>query len=112
MGSAFPGSVTRGYCRRVDTASDEDVSAAFREGRPEGLRLAYERFGPLVYTLALRSVADVAEAEDVTQQVFVAAWQGRAGFDPVIVSCGGPYDPATGHYLDNIVAYAVPASNA
>ena len=30
----------------------------------------------------------------------------------VIVSCGGPYDPATGHYLDNIVAYAVPASGA
>lgn len=27
----------------------------------------------------------------------------------VIVSCGGPYDQATGHYLDNIVAYAVPA---
>jgi len=27
----------------------------------------------------------------------------------VIVSCGGPFDPATGHYLDNIVAYATPA---
>jgi hypothetical protein len=27
----------------------------------------------------------------------------------VIVSCGGPFDAATGHYLDNIVAYAVPA---
>ena len=26
----------------------------------------------------------------------------------VIVSCGGPFDAATGHYLDNIVAYAVP----
>ena len=25
----------------------------------------------------------------------------------VIVSCGGPFDPATGHYLENIVAYAV-----
>jgi hypothetical protein len=27
----------------------------------------------------------------------------------VIVSCGGPFDYATGHYLDNIVAYATPA---
>jgi hypothetical protein len=27
----------------------------------------------------------------------------------VVISCGGPFDPATGHYLDNIVAYAVPA---
>ena len=28
----------------------------------------------------------------------------------VIVSCGGPFDTATGHYLDNIVAYALPLS--
>ncbi len=27
----------------------------------------------------------------------------------VIVTCGGPFDAATGHYRDNIVAYAVPA---
>jgi hypothetical protein len=27
----------------------------------------------------------------------------------VIVSCGGPFDASTGHYLDNIVAYAVPS---
>jgi hypothetical protein len=27
----------------------------------------------------------------------------------IIVSCGGPFDADTGHYLDNIVAYALPA---
>lgn len=27
----------------------------------------------------------------------------------VIITCGGPFDAATGHYLDNIVVYAVPA---
>jgi sortase (surface protein transpeptidase) len=27
----------------------------------------------------------------------------------VIVTCGGPFDADTGHYLDNIVAYALPA---
>jgi len=26
----------------------------------------------------------------------------------VIITCGGPFDAATGHYLDNIIAYAVP----
>jgi RNA polymerase sigma factor (sigma-70 family) len=77
------------YCHRVDPVSDEDVSAAFTEGRPEGLGLAYERFGPLVYTLALRSVDDAAEAEDITQQVFVAAWRGRDGFDPHRGTLGG-----------------------
>ena len=27
----------------------------------------------------------------------------------IIVTCGGPFDAATGHYLDNIVAWAAPA---
>lgn len=26
----------------------------------------------------------------------------------VLITCGGPFDPATGNYLDNIVAYAEP----
>jgi sortase (surface protein transpeptidase) len=26
-----------------------------------------------------------------------------------LVSCGGPFDAATGHYLDNIIAWTVPA---
>jgi sortase family protein len=26
-----------------------------------------------------------------------------------LVSCGGPFDAATGHYLDNVIAWAVPA---
>jgi len=30
----------------------------------------------------------------------------------VLVTCGGPYDAATGHYRDNIVLYAVPRSGA
>lgn len=66
----------------MEQATDDDAAAAFAEGRPDALRLAYERFGALVYTLAVRSVGNAAEAEDITQQVFVAAWQGRGGFDP------------------------------
>lgn len=27
-----------------------------------------------------------------------------------IVSCGGPFDTATGHYVDNVIAWAVPAT--
>jgi hypothetical protein len=27
-----------------------------------------------------------------------------------LVTCGGAFDPATGHYADNVVAFALPAA--
>ncbi len=66
----------------MDVPSDEDVSAAFGKGDPDALRLLYQRFGALVFSLARRSLGAGADAEDVTQQVFVSAWRGRDTFDP------------------------------
>jgi RNA polymerase sigma factor (sigma-70 family) len=66
----------------VDVPSDEDVCAAFVKGDPEALRLLYERFCGLVFSLARRSLGAGADAEDVTQQVFVSAWRARDSFDP------------------------------
>ncbi|HEX4089365.1 MAG TPA: sigma-70 family RNA polymerase sigma factor [Trebonia sp.] len=73
----------------MDVPSDEDVSAAFAKGDPDALRLLYQRFGSLVYSLARRSLAAAADAEDVTQQVFVSAWRGRDTFDPERGSLAG-----------------------
>jgi RNA polymerase sigma factor (sigma-70 family) len=46
----------------------------FRAGDERALRVAYERFGPAVFHLALRGLGDVADAEDVARATFVAAW--------------------------------------
>ena len=61
---------------------DHALVAAFQGGDPAALRQIYDRFGGAVFHLAVRSLGSKADAEDVTQATFVAAWQAREGFDP------------------------------
>ncbi|MFD3695421.1 RNA polymerase sigma factor [Streptomyces sp. NPDC058646] len=62
---------------------DEDhVAAGFAAGDEYCVEAVYRRWRPLVHSLARRSLGDEREAEDVTQQVFLAAWRGRRGYRP------------------------------
>ncbi|MCX5189961.1 sigma-70 family RNA polymerase sigma factor [Streptomyces sp. NBC_00268] len=67
---------------QLKTLSDADLAQGLVDGDEECLTAAYRRWGTLVHTLAGRSLGDTREAEDVTQQVFLAAWQGRQGYRP------------------------------
>ncbi|NGO78134.1 sigma-70 family RNA polymerase sigma factor [Streptomyces sp. YC504] len=68
----------------VDAAdqAQETFEAAFAQGDDTVFRRLYDEWGTLVHTVARRALGDEFEAQDVTQQVFVAAWRGRAGFRP------------------------------
>ncbi|MFE2142736.1 RNA polymerase sigma factor [Streptomyces sp. NPDC059456] len=65
-----------------DAAATAGLAAGFAAGDERCMEAVYRRWRPLVHALAHRSLGDEREAEDVTQQVFLAAWNGRRRYRP------------------------------
>jgi RNA polymerase sigma-70 factor (ECF subfamily) len=63
-------------------AETAELATSLTAGSPDALAEIYRLWSSLVHTIALRSLGDPADAEDVTQQVFVSAWNGRHTFRP------------------------------
>ena len=79
--------------------ADERLAQGFAAGDRTCLEEAYRRWSPLVHTLAQRELRRTADAEDVTQQVFVSAWRSRADFSPERGSLAGWLVGITRHRL-------------
>ncbi|MEU0675854.1 sigma-70 family RNA polymerase sigma factor [Streptomyces sp. NPDC006172] len=65
-----------------ESLPDEEVARRLVAGEEACLAVAYRRWSTLVHGLALRSLGDAKEAEDITQLVFLGVWRGRAGYRP------------------------------
>jgi len=50
-------------------------------GEEHAIRTIYSRFGRSVYTMGLRMLGSVESAEELTQDVFLAAWRKGVHFD-------------------------------
>lgn len=79
-----PRAETSGASRPLDVraaASDEILLLGARRRDEEALAALYDRYGGLVFTLALRIVGDRDLAEEVMQDAFLRCWHGLDQFD-------------------------------
>jgi len=68
--------------RGVAEPDDVEIGRRFAAGEEQALALAYQRWAGQIHGMAVRAFGPGPDAEDVTQQTFVSAWTGRAGYRP------------------------------
>jgi RNA polymerase sigma-70 factor (ECF subfamily) len=89
----------------LDLASlrDEDLLALITRRSEPALGAVYDRYGALVYTIALRITGDRQTAEEVVQDVFQSVWQTSAGFQPGLGNCASWLVGITRHRAIDVI---------
>lgn len=60
---------------------DAMLVSAIRSGDEQAMAQLYERYSPIVYSVALRVLGDTGAAEDILQEVFMQLWRRPDVFD-------------------------------
>lgn len=63
-------------------AIENIVADSFLQGDEHALRTIYDRYGGVVLHFTTRLLGDGPDAADVVRDTFVAAWAGRARYEP------------------------------
>jgi RNA polymerase sigma-70 factor (ECF subfamily) len=61
-------------------ASDEALRDHVRANDPKGMADIFDRYGGMVYSVALRILRDTSQAEDVMQEIFFQLWRNPNAF--------------------------------
>ena len=61
---------------------DAELASRFASGDADTVRVVYQKYGRLVFSVAMKVLGDPGLAEDATQQTFVQAWRAAASYDP------------------------------
>jgi RNA polymerase sigma-70 factor (ECF subfamily) len=70
-----------GVDEQVQLPDDRNLIEQIGNGNEEALKVLYDRYAGLLYTLALRIVGDRQLAEEVLQNAFVNCWKRAGQFD-------------------------------
>ena len=81
-GAARAVRVGRAMTTPLVTNNDAELVALLREQPPAGMAALYDRYGRLVFSMALRIVHDRGAAEEVTQDVFLRCWRNLDRYQP------------------------------
>jgi RNA polymerase sigma-70 factor (ECF subfamily) len=61
---------------------DADLASRFASGDADTVRVVYQTYGRLVFSICYKVLGDTGLAEDATQQTFLQAWRAAAQYDP------------------------------